>query len=87
MTDAPKLEYPCAYPIKIMGLHEADFADCILEVIRRHDAGLAEEAVSLRPSSNGKYVSITVVITATGPDHIEAVFVDLKATGRVVMVL
>jgi len=87
MTEAPKLEYPCAYPIKVMGLHEQDFPSCIIGVIRKHDPQVEEESLKLRPSSNGKYVSVTIIITATGPEHIAAIFVDLKATGRVVMVL
>ena len=87
MAEAPKLEYPCAYPIKVMGLHEPDFTDCVLEVIRRHDPELDEDNIRHRPSSNGKYISVTVVITATGPSHIEAIFLDLKATGRISMVL
>lgn len=83
----PLLEYPCAYPIKVMGLHEDDFAACIVEIVRRHDPGLTEEHISLRASRNGKYLSVNVVITATGADHIQALFEDLKASGRVAMVL
>ena len=87
MSEAPKLEYPCDYPIKVMGLNEHDFPACVIDVVLRHDPGFAAESISLRPSSNGKYVSVTATITATGEAHIEAVFIDLKATGRVVMVL
>jgi uncharacterized protein len=83
----PVLEYPCAYPIKVMGLHENDFAACIIAIVRRHDPALAEEHISTRESRNGKYLSVSVVITATGVSHIEALFNDLKASGRVAMVL
>jgi hypothetical protein len=81
------LAFPCAYPIKVMGLHREDFATCVIEIIRRHDPGLAEERISYRESRNGKYLSVNVVITATGAAQIEALFHELKASGRVVMVL
>lgn len=82
-----KLEYPCEYPIKVMGLQEEGFIDCIVEVVQRHDPQFAAETISSRESRNGKYLSVKVTIIATGPDHIQSLFEDLKATGRVVMVL
>jgi putative lipoic acid-binding regulatory protein len=83
----PQLEYPCAYPIKVMGLDENDFAAHVVTIVRRHDGTLREEDISFRASSNGKYLSVRVVITATGPEHIQALFEELKASGRVAMVL
>lgn len=89
MIDEPRaqLEYPCAYPIKIMGLDEDGFAALVLEIVRRHDAAVLDEHVTYRSSSNGKYLSVSVTITATGPEHIRALFEELKASGRVAMVL
>ncbi|MDY6983430.1 MAG: DUF493 domain-containing protein [Pseudomonadota bacterium] len=83
----PQLEYPCAYPIKVMGLDENDFAAHVVAIVRRHDAELRDEHISYRSSSNGKYLSVRVTITATGPAHIQALFEELKASGRVAMVL
>jgi uncharacterized protein len=88
MSDAkPALEYPCAYPIKVLGLQSADFATLVVDIVRRHDPALREEHISLRESSGGKYLSVSVTITAAGPEHIRALFEDLKASGRVTMVL
>ena len=82
-----KIEYPCAYPIKVMGLREEGFVACIVEVVKQHDPLFVPETITFRESRNGKYLSVKITITATGPDHIQALFNDLKATGRVVMVL
>lgn len=41
----------------------------------------------LRDSRNGRYQSAQVLITATGVDQLQAIHVDLRATGRVHMVL
>jgi uncharacterized protein len=86
-TAPPKLEYPCAYPIKVLGEHAEDFVSVIVEIVQRHDPAVRDEHISLRASSNGRYLSVNIVITATGPEHIQALFSDLKASGRVAMVL
>jgi putative lipoic acid-binding regulatory protein len=83
----PAIEFPCAYPIKVMGLHENDFAALVLEIVRRYDPAISAEQLSYRPSSNGKYLSVTVTITATGVAQLQALFDELKASGRVAMVL
>lgn len=83
----PRIEFPCAYPIRVLGLHAEDFTALVIDITRRHAPGLRDEHVSFRASSNGKYLSVQVVITATGTDQIKALFDDLKASGRVAMVL
>jgi putative lipoic acid-binding regulatory protein len=83
----PKLSYPCAYPIKVLGEQAEDFVSVVLAIVQRHDPDILEEHVSVRSSSKGRYVSVNITITAQGPDHIQALFVDLKASGRVAVVL
>lgn len=85
--DSVKIEFPCAYPIKVMGLDVDNFAEEILVIIRRHAPDLREEDVSLRPSREGRYLSVRVTIQATGLAQIEALFEELKASGRVKLVL
>jgi len=84
---APKIVFPCQYPIKIMGPAAPDYQQTVLEIIQVHAPGLDHRSVSLKHSRNGKYCSITVTITATGSDQLAAIFEDLKASGRVSMVL
>lgn len=85
--DAPKIEFPCSYPIKVLGEHQDDFAECVLEIVQRHDPEVTQEHMSYRASRNGSYLAVTVTITATGTGQLEALFEDLKASGRVTMVL
>lgn len=83
----PKIEFPCAYPIKVMGVASATFEREVVAVIERHAPGFAAEDVSSRPSSSGNYLSVTVVIQATGTEQLTAMFQELKATTDVKMVL
>lgn len=85
--DPPRIEFPCSYPIKVMGLARDSFRAEVLAVIERHSDSISEERISVRASSRGNYVSITVVIQATGEDQLQRIFADLKKTSSVKMVL
>ncbi len=85
--DPPKIEFPCEYPIKIMGRQSPTFKEVVLDVMRKHAGNISDSQVKDRASGKGTFVSITVTITATGKDQLDAIFEDLKATGVVQMVL
>ena len=81
------LEFPCQFPIKAMGLATDDFDALVVGIIRRHVPDLGEGAVKSRASSNGKYVSVTVTITAESKDQLDRIYVDLTRHERVMTVL
>jgi len=84
---APKIEFPCDYPIKVMGRSGESFESVILEVFERHAPGFDQQAIEARLSRNGTFTSLTITITATGPEQLHALHQDLLATGRVTMVI
>ncbi|HCA25592.1 MAG TPA: hypothetical protein DEP32_15630 [Pseudomonas sp.] len=84
---APKIEFPCQYPIKVIGTAGDDFAEVICEVVERHAPGIDTTTIDVKDSKNGRFLSLRLVIIATGQDQLEALHRDLKATGRVHMVL
>ncbi len=92
MTDSdvqpPKIEFPCErYPIKAIGTAGEGFSDLVIEVIQRHAPDLDTSTLVMRDSRNGNFLSVQVLITATGVEQLQAIHVDLRATGRVHMVL
>ncbi len=84
---APAIEFPCEYPIKILGDASEDFTALVVEVVRKHAPDLDDSKVTSRDSSKGKFRSVTVIINATGKPQLQALFDDLKATGKVKMVI
>ncbi|MBK9469485.1 MAG: DUF493 domain-containing protein [Pseudomonadales bacterium] len=89
MSDAGRvrIEFPCDYPVKIVGDAADDFRCVVEAIVERHAGGFARELTTERFSANGRFVSVTVTIVATGPAQLQALFEDLKSTGRVHMVL
>lgn len=81
------LEFPCDFPIKAMGLAGDDFDALVVTLVGRHVAGIGEGAVSTRPSSNGKYLSVTVMIRAESQAQLDAIYRELTAHQRVLMAL
>lgn len=73
------LEFPCQFPIKAMGLACDELEIAVIEIINRHVEDLAEGALSMKPSKNGKYTAITVTITAHSKDQLDAIYVDMSA--------
>ncbi|ALO46807.1 HP0495 family protein [Pseudohongiella spirulinae] len=84
---APKIEFPCRYPIKVMGHAIDGFEQAVIDTVRRHAPEVQEQDVSSRPSAKGNYLSVTIVIEATGQEQLEILFADLKRLTAVKLVL
>lgn len=81
------LEFPCAFPIKIMGARVDDFAQTVLEVVLRHAPDFDVAAMQMRPSSKGNYLSITCTVNATSQAQLDALYVELSSHPLVKVVL
>ncbi len=87
MVDASLIEYPCDFPIKILGHTQAGFAQSVMDIVRRHAPDFDPGAVGMKPSRKGKYLSLTCVIRATSREQLDALYQDLCDHPMVVMVL
>lgn len=86
--EPPKIEFPCEdYPVKIMGDSGAEFHAFTLEVMERHAPGFDQNRITVKTSRNGRFQSITVFITATGVEQLEALHKELQASDMTKMVL
>jgi len=81
------IKYPCEFPIKAMGLASESLHLTILDIVQRHAPDADHSTLKSRPSSNGKYVSVTVTITALNRAQLDAIYTDLTACEQVLMSL
>lgn len=81
------LQFPCHFPIKAMGKSDCNLDMIVVEIVRRHAPDLAEGAVKVRPSAQGKYVSVTVVVNAISREQLDAIYQDLVDCESVLMAL
>jgi uncharacterized protein len=85
-TESP-LQFPCEFPIKAMGKNGCNLDMVVVEIVRRHVPDLTEGAVHSRASTQGNYVSVTVVVNATSRAQLDAIYQDLVACETVIMAL
>ena len=85
--EPPRIEFPCDYPIKVMGVATSVFQQEVLEVIHRHANPVPEHRITERASAKGNYLSVTVVIEATGEAQLKTIFRELMDQESVKLVL
>jgi putative lipoic acid-binding regulatory protein len=81
------LEFPAAFPIKIMGLAQGGFAQAIVDIVLKHAPDYNAASIEMRPSSGGKYIGLTCTITATSQAQLDDLYRELTAHPLVKMVL
>lgn len=74
MNTETLLEFPCDFPIKIMGVRTDDFAQLMVELILSHAPDFDPATVEMRPSSSGKYLSITCTICAVSQVQLDTIY-------------
>ena len=87
MSDESILEFPCQFPIKAMGRSDIEFDLLVIDIVRRHAPDLFEQAVTIRPSKDGNYLSVTVLVQATSKQQLDAIYRDLSGHPQVLMTL
>jgi putative lipoic acid-binding regulatory protein len=73
------LEFPCDFPIKIMGKAEDTFAEVMLSIVTKHAPDFDATRMEMRASSGGNYLSVTCTIIATSKPQLDAIYMDLTA--------
>jgi uncharacterized protein len=81
------IEYPSLFPIKVMGLSSEDFVGAITQVAKQFDPFFDASTVELRPSSSGKYMGVTITVTATSREQLDNLYMALTAHPQVKVVL
>ena len=80
-------DFPCDFPIKIMGRSDCELENLVVEIINRHVSDLSEGAVKTRPSGKGNFISVTVVVKATSREQLDNIYLELTARDEVLMAL
>jgi len=85
--DQSLIEYPSRFPVKVMGANVDGFVHAVTEIARRFDPGFDAATVEMRPSSGGKYLGVTVTITATSREQLDELYRTLSTHPLVKVVL
>ena len=86
-SSASLIEFPCEFPLKVMGLSGQDFDALVVAIVRRHVSAIDDGAVRAKPSREGKYVSLTVTVWVESKQQLDGLYTELSGHERVLMVL
>ena len=81
------IEYPSIFPIKVMGEAHDGFVHAVVQVAQQFDPGLDAATVELRPSKGGKYLGVTLSVTATSREQLDNLYLALTSHPMVKIVL
>lgn len=81
------IEYPCDFPIKVMGAHVEGFAEAVVHVARQFDPGFDAATMEHRPSKGGNYLGLTITVRATSRTQLDELYRTLSTHPMVKIVL
>ncbi|WP_090627691.1 HP0495 family protein [Nitrosomonas marina] len=87
MHEESLIEYPCEFPIKIMGKAKHDLVRVALEIVKQHAPDFDENTMEIRASKGGNYLSITCTIRATSRHQLDQLYYALTDHPMVSLVL
>ena len=87
MNDDAIMEFPCDFPIKMMGRDRREFHEAARAVVEQHAGPVDDEAIRTAASRNGRFVSITITIRAESREQLDAIYMDLTAHDEVLVAL
>lgn len=89
MTDASDtlFEFPCDFPLKVMGRHTDDFRSIVLGIVQKHAGPVLPANIEERPSRDGKYLSLTCTFNAQSKQQLDDLYRELTSCERVMVVL
>ena len=81
------IEYPSAFPIKVMGENVDGLVHAVTTVAHAFDPNFDASTVELRPSKGGKYLGVTITVTATSRAQLDELYRTLSTHPMVKVVL
>jgi putative lipoic acid-binding regulatory protein len=81
------IEYPSRFPIKVMGARHADFEQAVVDIALQFDPGYDRGTLERRPSRGGNYLGLTLHVTATSREQLDALYRALSGHPLVKVVL
>lgn len=85
--DKSLIEYPSRFPIKVMGARVDGFVHAVTVVAKHFDPEFDAATIELRESSGGKYLGITITVTATSREQLDELYRTLSTHPMVKIVL
>jgi len=85
--DQSLIEYPSAFPIKVMGARADGFVEAMVSIARQFDPAFDAATIEQRSSKAGNYLGLTLTVTATSREQLDELYRTLSTHPMVKVVL
>ena len=86
-NDKPLIEFPCDFPIKVMGKAAPEFLPAVIHVAKQFDPSFREASIEERPSRDGNYLGLTITVHVTSREQLDEIYRTLSTHPLVSVVL
>jgi uncharacterized protein len=80
-------EFPCEFPVKVMGRASEDFRRLTREIVERHTGTLSDSQIIERLSKDQNFLALTFTIRASSREQLDALYRELTASEDVLIAL
>lgn len=81
------IEYPCRFPIKVMGANTTEFVSSMVMIAEAFEPGFDKASLEHRPSRAGNYLGLTISIHVSSREQLDEVYRTLTTHPLVKYVL
>ncbi len=81
------IQYPSLFPIKVMGTKVDGLVNAITHIAHQFDPQFDASTIELRQSKGGKYLGVTITVTATSREQLDELYRTLSTHPMVKVVL
>lgn len=81
------IEFPCHFPIKVMGAAHVDFVEAMTATARTFDPGFDPATVEIRASKAGNYMGLTLSVYVTSRQQLDDLYRALSSHAMVKVAL
>ncbi|BBO60509.1 UPF0250 protein [Mycoavidus sp. B2-EB] len=81
------IDFPCNFPIKVLGKTQPGFAEEIQRLLQEFDANFDGASIEMRPSHNRNYIGLTCTVYARDRMHLDQIYRALSSHPMVSVVL
>ena len=87
MTKTTLMEFPCNFPIKVIGIHSQSFLDDVRRITKENFPNFNEGDLTQKKSKQSNYIALTVTVYAENQEMLDAFYQKLTKLPDVKMVL
>lgn len=87
MSDETLLDFPCSFPIKMMGHDTPAFRQTVRGIVEKHAGPVDDTAVQNSLSRNGRFVSVTITVSAQSQQQLDDIYREVSEHDDVLMAL